>query len=129
VARRLREDVSAAIWQGGPVQASAGVRLIAPDDFDRQVVHELDGLNLDRLDIDCEAWEHPAPDLLSAAFDEQPVEETLSSRLLKSNCPVTGQPDWACCATSSAFAVTTTSTSTAWSACSPISGSAAGPPG
>jgi 7-cyano-7-deazaguanine reductase len=94
VARRLREDVSAAIWQGGPVQASAGVRLIAPDDFDRQVVHELDGLNLDRLDIDCEAWEHPAPDLLSAAFDEQPVEETLSSRLLKSNCPVTGQPDW-----------------------------------
>ena len=32
--------------------------------------------------------------LFRSAFDEQPVEETLTSRLLKSNCPVTGQPDW-----------------------------------
>ncbi len=94
VRRRIRGDVSAAIWQGGPVRASVGVRLIAPEDFDREPVHELDGLNLDRLDIDCEPHDHPAPDLLHAAFDEQPVEETLTSRLLKSNCPVTGQPDW-----------------------------------
>lgn len=92
--RRLRQDVSAAIWQGGPVQAAAGVRLIAPDDFDREAVHELDGVNLDRLDIDVDGWDEPAPQCLSAAFDEQPVEETLTSRLLKSNCPVTGQPDW-----------------------------------
>ena len=93
VRRRIREDVSAAIWQGGPVQASAGVRLIGPDEFDQQVVHEMDGLNLDRLDIDCD-HNHPAPELLTAALDEQPVEEVLTSRLLKSNCPVTGQPDW-----------------------------------
>jgi 7-cyano-7-deazaguanine reductase len=26
--------------------------------------------------------------------DEQPVEEVLTSNLLKSNCLVTGQPDW-----------------------------------
>ncbi|RYF73515.1 MAG: NADPH-dependent 7-cyano-7-deazaguanine reductase QueF, partial [Comamonadaceae bacterium] len=32
--------------------------------------------------------------LLSAASNETPVTETLSSRLLKSNCRVTGQPDW-----------------------------------
>ena len=93
VRRRIREDVSAALWQGGPVQASAGVRLLMPDEFDQQPVHELDGLSLDRLDIDCE-HEQPAPELLTAAFDEQPVEEVLTSRLLKSNCPVTGQPDW-----------------------------------
>jgi 7-cyano-7-deazaguanine reductase len=93
VRRRIREDVSAAIWQGGPVQASAGVRLIGPDEFDQQAVHEMDGLNLDRLDIDCD-HNHPAPELLTAALDEQPVEEVLTSRLLKSNCPVTGQPDW-----------------------------------
>ena len=59
VRRRIREDVSAAIWQGGPVQASAGVRLIGPDEFDQQAVHEMDGLNLDRLDIDCD-HNHPA---------------------------------------------------------------------
>ena len=94
VQRRIQADVSAALWQGGPVRASAGVRLIAPEDFDREAVHELDGLSLDRLDIDCDVYEQPAPELLGAAFDEQPVEETLTSRLLKSNCPVTGQPDW-----------------------------------
>ncbi|MBP7453371.1 MAG: NADPH-dependent 7-cyano-7-deazaguanine reductase QueF [Ottowia sp.] len=93
VRQRLQADVSAALWQGGPVQASAGVRLVLPADFDREPIHELDGLNLDRLDVDCDRYQ-PAPDLLSAAFDEKPVEETLISHLLKSNCPVTGQPDW-----------------------------------
>jgi len=93
VRRRIREDVSAALWHGGPVCARAGVRLVGPEEFDQQSVHELDGVNLDRLDIECDHAE-PAPELLSAAFDEQPVEEVLASRLLKSNCPVTGQPDW-----------------------------------
>ena len=36
----------------------------------------------------------PAPEFLFADADEV-VTETLSSALLKSNCPVTGQPDWA----------------------------------
>ena len=94
VRHRIREDVGAAIWPGGPVRATPGVRLVLPEDFDRESLHELDGLNLDRLDIDCDDYRQPAPELLSAAFDEQPVEETLTSRLLKSNCPVTGQPDW-----------------------------------
>ena len=93
VKRRIREDVSAALWHGEAVRASAGVRLIGPDAFDQQQVQELDGVNLDRLDIEC-THDHPAPELMTAAFDEQPVEETLTSRLLKSNCPVTGQPDW-----------------------------------
>jgi 7-cyano-7-deazaguanine reductase len=93
VRRRIGDDISAALWQGGPVGARAGVRLIGPDDFDREPVHELDGLSLDRLDIDC-THEQPAPELLQVAVDEQPVQEVLTSRLLKSNCPVTGQPDW-----------------------------------
>jgi 7-cyano-7-deazaguanine reductase len=93
VQARLRADVSEAIWRGGAMQASVGVRLLLPDLFDREPVHELDGLNLDRLDIDCTRYT-PAPELLTAAFDEQPVNETLVSNLLKSNCLVTGQPDW-----------------------------------
>ena len=94
VRRRIQNDVSAALWQGGPVRASAGVRLIDADEFDQQPLQELDGLNLDRLDIEC-THTQPAPELLTAAFDEQPVQEILTSRLLKTNCPVTGQPDWA----------------------------------
>jgi 7-cyano-7-deazaguanine reductase len=93
VRNRIRADVSEAVWRGAPSQSSVGVRLLLPDQFDREPVHELDGLSLDRLDIDCDQYT-PAPELLTAAFGEQPVEEVLTSSLLKSNCLVTGQPDW-----------------------------------
>ena len=93
VRAKLVADISEAVWRGAPHSATIGVKMIDPDQFDAQPVQELDGLNLDRLDIDCERYA-PAPDLLTAAFDEPPVTETLTSRLLKSNCLVTGQPDW-----------------------------------
>jgi 7-cyano-7-deazaguanine reductase len=90
---RLRADISEAVWRGALSASSVGVRLVLPEAFAREAIEELEGVNLDRLDIDCERYA-PAPELLTAAFDEQPVEETLVSHLLKSNCPVTGQPDW-----------------------------------
>jgi 7-cyano-7-deazaguanine reductase len=90
---RLRQDLSAAIWHGGAVRASVGVQLLLPEQFERESIRELDGLLLDRLDIECDQYQ-PNPDLLSAQLDEQPVTETLTSHLLKSNCLVTGQPDW-----------------------------------
>ena len=90
---RIRADISEAVWRGAPSQASVGVRLVLPEAFDREPVHELDGLSLDRLEVECTDYT-PAPQLLTAAFDEQPVEEVLTSNLLKSNCLVTGQPDW-----------------------------------
>jgi len=90
---RIRADVSEAAWRGAPSQSSVGVRILMPDQFEREPVRELDGLSLDRLDIECSQYT-PAPELLTAAFDEQPVEEVLTSNLLKSNCLVTGQPDW-----------------------------------
>ncbi|MGH6627001.1 MAG: NADPH-dependent 7-cyano-7-deazaguanine reductase QueF [Burkholderiaceae bacterium] len=93
VQARLRADLSEAVWRGGPVQASVGVKILLPELFDQEPVHELDGLSLDRLDIECSLYK-PAPELLTAAFDEQPVSEVLTSKLLKSNCLVTGQPDW-----------------------------------
>jgi 7-cyano-7-deazaguanine reductase len=70
-----------------------GVKLIPAEAFSDQKMEELDGENLDRLDVDCTHYT-PAPQLLTAAFDEQPVSEILVSHLLKSNCLVTGQPDW-----------------------------------
>jgi 7-cyano-7-deazaguanine reductase len=90
---RIRADVSEAVWRGAASQSSVGVRIIMPDQFDMEAVHELDGLSLDRLDIECTQYT-PAPHLLKTAVGEPPVEETLVSNLLKSNCLVTGQPDW-----------------------------------
>ncbi|MDP2407314.1 MAG: NADPH-dependent 7-cyano-7-deazaguanine reductase QueF [Hydrogenophaga sp.] len=93
VRERMRHDISTAIWHGGPVKAGAGVRLLLPELFDGEPVKELEGLSIDRLDVECSLYQ-PAPELLGAALDEKPVQETLVSDLLKSNCLVTGQPDW-----------------------------------
>jgi 7-cyano-7-deazaguanine reductase len=84
----LRADLSAGF--GTPVQVS----LTLPDAFSTLQMGELDGLLLDRLDIDVDGYT-PDRSLLQANHDEAAVEETLVSHLLKSNCLVTGQPDWA----------------------------------
>ncbi len=93
VQARMRADISEAAWRGAEHPGTVGVRLLLPEQFDREPVHELDGLSLDRLDIECTQYQ-PAPERLSANFDEAPVSEVLVSHLLKSNCLVTGQPDW-----------------------------------
>ncbi len=51
------------------------------------------GILLDELDIVCDTYQ-PAPQQL-LTVDGEKVEEILYSHLLKSNCLVTGQPDWA----------------------------------
>ena len=97
----LRADLSEGVWRrtgtdASGVQAvtsSIGVTILLPELFDREPVHELDGLSLDRLDVECTRFT-PAPDLLTVALNEPPVSEVLVSNLLKSNCLVTGQPDW-----------------------------------
>jgi len=84
---RLERDLSAAA--GAPV----GLDFFLPQRFSELRMGELDGIYIDKLDIEIDTYE-PAPELLRTRPGE-PVEETLASRLLKSNCPVTGQPDWA----------------------------------
>ena len=93
VRAHIRTDVSEAVWRGGTPGTSVGVKLIAPEEFDLQPLQELSGLNLDRLDVECSHYQ-PAPELLSADATQAPVTETFTSHLLKSNCLVTGQPDW-----------------------------------
>ncbi len=93
VLARLRADISEAAWRGAPAPGTVGVKLIDAALFDREPVHELDGLNLDRLDVECTHYQ-PAPELLTTLPDEGMVDEVLVSNLLKSNCLVTGQPDW-----------------------------------
>lgn len=94
VQQRIRTDLGEAVWRGAPVRASVGVRIVSAEAFGAEAVRELEGLSLDRLDMECSRYT-PAPELLTAAFQEQPVTEVLTSQLLKSNCLVTGQPDWA----------------------------------
>lgn len=48
--------------------------------------------NIDGLDIHCSEY-HPNPQLLKTKNQRSAAQ--LSSNLLKSNCPVTNQPDWA----------------------------------
>ena len=84
----LRADLSAAF--GANIQ----IKLVHAADFGKLQMGELDGLLLDRLDIEVDRYE-PDAALLTTNADEAPVEETLVSHLLKSNCPVTNQPDWA----------------------------------
>ena len=83
----LQQDLSAAAG------ASVHVTLTMQEDFAKLEMGELEGQLLDRLDIDVDDYS-PQPQTLKANFDELPVEETLVSHLLKSNCLVTGQPDW-----------------------------------
>jgi 7-cyano-7-deazaguanine reductase len=52
-----------------------------------------DAVSIDDLDIAIDDYGPPQASHLHATEDL--VEETLGSQLLKSNCPVTGQPDWA----------------------------------
>jgi 7-cyano-7-deazaguanine reductase len=83
----IRKDVSAVCG------ANVSVQLVAPYEFALKLkMEEFEGLSLDRLDLDADAYS-PDPSLLRASFDDAPVDETLFSNLLKSNCPVTGQPD------------------------------------
>lgn len=93
VKERLRADLSEAVWRGADRAATIGLRIVPPELFDREPIYELDGLSLDRLDVECTRFTR-APELLKVLPDEAPVTEVLVSNLLKSNCLVTGQPDW-----------------------------------
>ena len=91
---RLKADLAEAIWRGSERRGSMGVKLQTPAQFEQEKIRELDGLSLDRLDVECTHYQ-PAPELLRADATQPPVTEILVSDLLKSNCLVTGQPDWA----------------------------------
>lgn len=87
-ARLIARDVSACVC--APVE-------VLIDDLARweMPVTRVPGIVLEAecADLECSVYE-PDASLLKAASDEV-VEETLSSNLLRSRCPVTGQPDHA----------------------------------
>jgi len=80
---RIAGDLSRAA--GGPVEVRFGLPPLAGDD---------DATCIDGLDVAIDSYGPPDPGLLHAHPGDE-ADEILRSHLLKSNCPVTGQPDWA----------------------------------
>lgn len=74
--------------------ANVSVMLVSISAAASAEIELLEGTLIDDLPIDIETYGPPNATYLAADLDLV-VEETLVSHLLKSNCPVTGQPDWA----------------------------------
>lgn len=89
----LQHDLSQVLGTG------LQVRLVQPCEITSNKkmapIEELGGQLLDRLDIEVNSHQNSDPLLLKADHTSAPITQTLVSHLLKSNCPVTGQPDWA----------------------------------
>ena len=90
VLERIAHDLSRAA--GAAVHVEAGVPP-APATGEAGAWDDPARTDIDDADVDILAYGPPDPGLLRAAGED--VHETLHSSLLKSNCPVTGQPDWA----------------------------------
>jgi 7-cyano-7-deazaguanine reductase len=89
------EAVSATIARDLSAAAGAGVQ-VSVTPLERQPSRNLgyvQGECLDALDIEVTLYS-PQPGLLQADPQRQVDDEVLYSHLLKSNCLVTGQPDW-----------------------------------
>jgi len=88
VLNRMVEDLSKVA--GDEVK----VELFSAMDNEMFVASELPGQCIDALDISIDHFELDAS-VLSVEASADIVEETLHSHLLKSNCLITNQPDWA----------------------------------
>lgn len=87
-----RQEVMETLANDLAVAAGAEVSVELFDvDAPELSVQQLPGECLDDLDI---AVSDYTPSSAHLTVEEEIVEETLYSHLLKSNCPVTGQPDW-----------------------------------
>lgn len=85
VSQIIQKDLSDFV--GSPVK----VNIIPIEQFSQNEIKSFNGICLDEMDIECDNY------LVKTDFlqtDNNIVTETLYSNLLKSNCLVTGQPDW-----------------------------------
>ncbi|MDE3272375.1 NADPH-dependent 7-cyano-7-deazaguanine reductase QueF [Pseudoalteromonas sp. G4] len=88
VAQILTDDLSKA------ANCNVVVKLFNADEFDCLMPTPFSGVCLDDLDIEVTEYDLNSH-LLQADESAEVVTETLYSHLLKSNCLITSQPDWA----------------------------------
>jgi 7-cyano-7-deazaguanine reductase len=84
--RRIGDDLRHACG------AEVTIALTPAAEFGRLAIEQLPGDSLDSLDAQIDVYEL-APETLAATGAN--VEETLRTALFRSNCPITGQPDYA----------------------------------
>ena len=84
----LQADLSACAGE------TVEVKLILPEQFTSLQFKEFEGTLLDNLDVEIEQYS-PNTQFLAVVKSGAEVKETLISHLLKSNCLITSQPDWA----------------------------------
>lgn len=87
----LQRDLSAATGANVSVKLFPLHAARSEDNY-LNAIAQSTAIELDELDVVVDHY-HPAPELLTT--EDFIVEEVLVSHLLKTNCPVTGQPDWA----------------------------------
>jgi 7-cyano-7-deazaguanine reductase len=83
----LQQDLSACVG------AAVEVHVRSLEEVTAEGVVNLPGTCIDGLEISVSSYAHPQPELLQCDAARK-VSESLHSHLLRSNCPVTGQPDW-----------------------------------
>jgi 7-cyano-7-deazaguanine reductase len=88
VRKTLEADLSNCAGEG------VSVNLILPNAFESLKFKEFSGTLLDDLDIEITDYS-PDTRFLAVDNEQDEVSETLVSHLLKSNCLITSQPDWA----------------------------------
>lgn len=86
VEETIRKDLS------DLVSGDVLVKIYSAKEFQNFSIQEFSGINLDELDIEIDTYQLKPVFLHAKGIH---VEETLCSNLLKSNCLVTSQPDWA----------------------------------
>jgi len=84
----MQNDLSAA--SGKPCR----IKFYHTSDSQALTIADLPGTCIDALDVTIEHYE-PSPQLLNINESNECVDNIIYSHLLKTNCPVTGQPDWA----------------------------------
>ena len=89
VRERIITDLSAVAG------SKVSTRIYPTDVVAKKGMQEMTGVLIDRLDIEIDPNLSADPGLLGVNDSFGPIEQCLVSHLLKSNCPVTGQPDWA----------------------------------
>lgn len=87
----LRQTLAADL--SGVAGVPVAVRLRSLAEVQEEGVAALPGQCIDELDVGISRYGLPSGELLRCDRGRR-VEEVLHSHLLKSNCPVTGQPDW-----------------------------------
>jgi 7-cyano-7-deazaguanine reductase len=76
------------------IESDVHIELMSSTDWERRIITpQFTGVCVDDLDVACTAYEVDS-NLLQVETEGTVVEEVLCSDLLRSNCPVTNQPDW-----------------------------------